>query len=496
MMMKLLLLSVALLLVLPAARPESQSSYNVSVPFAVVVQGNLNNTPLLNYSTGTVYRGILLGGLNRLMNSSAGFTFTYTEDPNYGPYLESVNGLAGSDKDRTYWELLVRTPDGQLNRSDVALKPRACPAVDRTWRKGEGDNKRFWETLLYTPEGKEVRPINLSYQLCPDDNVYLRLPNIGQTCYMNSSLQSLLILTDFMNDISSLEKDWRHVPGAKMLKELLKLRKSHTSTDQKAKVKLLLSFKLAVSMNAPAFMGNLQHDAHEFLTTVLDQISMAMRAASEQSLQSIVCPVKKHMDFCVNSVRKCKSCNIKSVRKLQYTNLSLDVIPGATVEEMMQRYFTEEEVLFKCEWCEGCRSVLSSSLESLPRVFILQLKRFCFFTNSKISDPVKLQRDIIVRSAQMAIQEMKAETLNACWKKLCPEAVQNPNGDSVNEIRRSAVGTAVNLAKQLGGDGFNDITPDDINALIDAHTHPLTDEDLAEMTKPPSEDEGQGEEEG
>ncbi|XP_056906052.1 ubiquitin carboxyl-terminal hydrolase 29-like isoform X2 [Takifugu flavidus] len=228
------------------------------------------------------------------------------------------------------------------------------------------------------------------------------LPNIGQTCYMNSSLQSLLILTDFMNDISSLEKDWRHVPGAKMLKELLKLRKSHTSTDQKAKVKLLLSFKLAVSMNAPAFMGNLQHDAHEFLTTVLDQISMAMRAASEQSLQSIVCPVKKHMDFCVNSVRKCKSCNIKSVRKLQYTNLSLDVIPGATVEEMMQRYFTEEEVLFKCEWCEGCRSVLSSSLESLPRVFILQLKRFCFFTNSKISDPVKLQRDIIVRSAQGA----------------------------------------------------------------------------------------------
>lgn len=88
---------------------------------------------------------------------------------------------------------------------------------------------------------------------------HCRLPNIGQTCYMNSSLQSLLVLTDFMNDLSSLEKDWTHVSGAKMLKELLKLRKSHTSTDQKAKVKLLLSFKLLVSMNAPVFMGNLQH---------------------------------------------------------------------------------------------------------------------------------------------------------------------------------------------------------------------------------------------
>lgn len=85
------------------------------------------------------------------------------------------------------------------------------------------------------------------------------------------------------------------------------------------------------------------------------------------------------------------------MRKLQYANLSLDVIPGATVEEMIQRYFTvspirpqtvvlwfvvfsassnsacfvvfsqEEDVVFRCEWCEGSRSVLSSSLESLPR---------------------------------------------------------------------------------------------------------------------------------
>ncbi|XP_060765555.1 tigger transposable element-derived protein 1-like [Neoarius graeffei] len=100
-----------------------------------------------------------------------------------------------------------------------------------------------------------------------------------------------------------------------------------------------------------------------------------------------------------------------------------------------------------------------------------------------------------LQNIQRAIQEMKTETLNACWKKLWPEAVQNPTGVSLDEIHHSAVDTAVNLAKQLGGDGFNDMTPDEINALIDAHTAPLTDEDLVEMTKPPSEDEGEGEEE-
>ncbi|XP_071328990.1 tigger transposable element-derived protein 1-like [Trachinotus anak] len=100
-----------------------------------------------------------------------------------------------------------------------------------------------------------------------------------------------------------------------------------------------------------------------------------------------------------------------------------------------------------------------------------------------------------LQNIQRAIQEMKTETLNACWKKLWPEAVQNPTGGSLDEIHHSAVDTAVNLAKQLGGDGFNDMTPDDINALIDADAHPLTDADLAEMTKPPSDDEREEEEE-
>ncbi|XP_035265329.1 tigger transposable element-derived protein 1-like [Anguilla anguilla] len=67
-----------------------------------------------------------------------------------------------------------------------------------------------------------------------------------------------------------------------------------------------------------------------------------------------------------------------------------------------------------------------------------------------------------LQNIQRAIQEMKTETLNACWKKMWPEAVHNPTECSLDEIHHSAVDTAVNLAKQLGGDGFNDMTPDDI----------------------------------
>lgn len=52
-------------------------------------------------------------------SSVSSYSFTYTEDPNYGPYLESVNGVAGNETERTYWELLVRTPQNNIIRPDV-----------------------------------------------------------------------------------------------------------------------------------------------------------------------------------------------------------------------------------------------------------------------------------------------------------------------------------------------------------------------------------------
>ena len=88
-----------------------------------------------------------------------------------------------------------------------------------------------------------------------------------------------------------------------------------------------------------------------------------------------------------------------------------------------------------------------------------------------------------------ALQDMKKETLNACWKNLWPEIVHDYNGFSPDKIQHNAVNRSVELAKSIGGEGFDDITYEDINDLIDAHSQPLTDEDLTELTKSASEEE-------
>ncbi|XP_034723828.1 transcobalamin-1-like [Etheostoma cragini] len=111
------LLSAALLLLLPGARTQTSEP----VPIDVLVENSLLGSAPVTFSTHVVYRGILLGALKRLMDSNANFKFSYTEDPNYGPYLESVNGVAGNDEDHTYWELLVKTSDGKIIRPDVGI---------------------------------------------------------------------------------------------------------------------------------------------------------------------------------------------------------------------------------------------------------------------------------------------------------------------------------------------------------------------------------------
>lgn len=48
--------------------------------------------------------------------------FTVKVDPEFGLLLESVNGVAGNEREQTYWEILSETSGG-YNRLDVGEYP-------------------------------------------------------------------------------------------------------------------------------------------------------------------------------------------------------------------------------------------------------------------------------------------------------------------------------------------------------------------------------------
>ncbi|XP_049418110.1 ubiquitin carboxyl-terminal hydrolase 37-like isoform X2 [Epinephelus fuscoguttatus] len=230
-------------------------------------------------------------------------------------------------------------------------------------------------------------------------------PNIGQTCYMNASLQSILTLEDFIGGISLMEHVWSSVPEAHLMRSLMDVRDVHSSIDTQVKIPFLQFFKDVVSAQAPDFWDTLQKDAHEFLTAVLEQMRGLVPLLQETAAvvgTHYTCPVEDHLVITMENTRTCKSCGAQSVRQEEFTNLSLDLLPGGSVEEMLQEYLKETEVEFRCD-CGGNTSSCRSSFLTLPQVLILQLKRFRyspFFELEKVDDPVRLTRDLLVSSTQ------------------------------------------------------------------------------------------------
>ena len=72
-----------------------------------------------------------------------------------------------------------------------------------------------------------------------------------------------------------------------------------------------------------------------------------------------------------------------------------------------------------------------------------------------------------------ALKNMKQQALNSCLKKFWPECVKDYEAFLSEEIQHSAINNAVILAPHLEGDGFDDITTDEVGSLIDAHSRPL-----------------------
>ena len=94
---------------------------------------------------------------------------------------------------------------------------------------------------------------------------------------------------------------------------------------------------------------------------------------------------------------------------------------------------------------------------------------------------------------ETALADLKPQTVNACWKKLWPECVHDFMGFDPGETQGENMKKILQMARQVGGEGFSDLNEKDVDDLIEEHADPLTDQDLEELTKSASEEEEQQE---
>ncbi|XP_042566001.1 uncharacterized protein LOC116224192 isoform X2 [Clupea harengus] len=200
-------------------------------------------------------------------------------------------------------------------------------------------------TLLIAPEALERKP-----HVLPAQQLKCRgLPNLGQTCYINSTLQCLFALQPLCIQLLLQEETWRQEPSALLLSSFVGLWCLRKSTDRQLKAAVLMELKDCIALRNQEFKGNSQNDAHEFLSECLLGLKDIGHTLQMGDV-SYQCPVDTLLSFQLQHIRSCRSCGVESRREEISTYLSLQMVAQGTVQNSLELYFngshfTPEEVL-------------------------------------------------------------------------------------------------------------------------------------------------------
>ncbi|KAJ8002262.1 hypothetical protein DPEC_G00178070 [Dallia pectoralis] len=125
----------------------------------------------------------------------------------------------------------------------------------------------------------------------------LGLPNIGNSCFLNATLQCLLFLPMFFREILRQETLWRMCPFSNLLSSLAEVHLScqpGSGANLASKVKSMWKVMYALMEQEVKYIGGNQQDAHEFLLDLLCQLKLEGRLL-EDFATGYICPVS-HLD--------------------------------------------------------------------------------------------------------------------------------------------------------------------------------------------------------
>lgn len=255
-------------------------------------------------------------------------------------------------------------------------------------------------------------PRVLSHSLSPSAVTSKGFLNLGNTCYMNAILQSLLGLVPFVQELAN--KDiLQHVKRSSLYRCMYNL---HCCKDEVAssdkKQSALKRFRNAIfsSEMTKRFSGHLQNDAHEFMNICLDQMKEEVQTAlgggnlkQKKDVQTKVCPITRNFEGCLKKHIICTGCKDLVTKDELFNHLSLN-IPVASgpvplncgFDTLLRTFFKEEKVERKCDKCECNIAIQSLQIQSLPRVMILHVLRSEYRksdgTQEKNSDGIRVYR--------------------------------------------------------------------------------------------------------
>ncbi|XP_063957614.1 ubiquitin carboxyl-terminal hydrolase 37-like isoform X2 [Lytechinus pictus] len=244
--------------------------------------------------------------------------------------------------------------------------------------------------------------------------------NLGNTCYMNAILQSLLGLQCFIQDLQHIPLI-KVLPKSSLYRALSRLLYSKQGNKGSSEIELRLqSVKAAISATATRFSGFMQHDAHEFLCQCLDQLkedvervnnpktdkdiqeavsppSQVVPSNQSEDKPKFACAVSQNFELEVEHSILCQECGEEISKKETFNDLSLDLprtCEPFSLQTALDSFCASEKLEYACAKCDCKEAKVCHKFTKLPRVLILHLKRYTYDSDASLDS--KLRSSVVI----------------------------------------------------------------------------------------------------